>query len=145
MRNPQATLQDMAAVIGIDGLHRGEQLGARGHIDRLDICALAFTIAEWRGPLSTPEEFFTDELAGIRLIEASAGAMAALRVLSDALDSHVDEEEVAPGLFVPNYIAHVSNWARFGYATDTRPPTVPEVIGRILRAANTHAVQTPAA
>lgn len=144
MRDTQSTLQDMAAVIGIDGLHRGEQLGRRGHIDRLDICALAFTVAEWRGPLTIPVEFFTDELAGMRLIESSAGAMTAIRALSDALDSHVDEEELAPGLFVPNHIAHVSNWARCGEPTAQRPPTNAEVCAHILRAANTLAIQNPA-
>lgn len=144
MRHPKHTLTDMAAVIRIDGLHRGEQFGARGHIDRFDICAIAYIVAEWVGPHSYASEFFEDELGAIRLIESSAGAMAALRALSDALDSHVDEEEQAPGFFVPNYIAHVSNWVRFGLPGST-PPSTSEVIARILRAANTLAIQTPTA
>lgn len=145
MRDPQRTLADTAAVINIDGLYRGDQFGVRGHIDRLDICAIAFVVAEWRGPLSIPEEFFTDELASIRLIESSAGAMAAIRAISDVLDSHVDEEELAPGCFVPNYIAHVSNWARTAPVGASEPPSTAEVIGRILRAANTLAIRTPTA
>jgi hypothetical protein len=146
MRATRNVLEDMAAVINIDGLYRGEQFGQRGDIDRLDICAHAFVAAEWRGPLSIPVEFFTDELASIRLIEASAGAMAAIRAISEALESHVDEEELTPGLFVPNYIAHVSNWVRTASPVQPkRPPTTAEVIGRILRAANTLAIQTPTA
>lgn len=148
MRPTQNVLQDMAAVINIDGLYRGEQFGVRGHIDRLDICAIAFTMAEWRGPLSIPEEFFTDELASIRLIEASAGAMAAIRAISNVLDSAVDEEELPPrsGFFVPNYIAHVSNWVRTASPVDPkRPPTKAEVRDRILHAANVLAIQTPTA
>jgi hypothetical protein len=146
MRNPQHTLADLAAVINIDGLYRGEQFGIRGDIDRLDICAHAFMVAEWRGPLSIPAEFFTDELASIALIEASAGTMAALRALSAQLDSAVDEDEIAPGFFVPNYVSHVSNWVRTAPPYEPRrPPTTSEVIGRILRAANTLATQTPIA
>lgn len=142
MRKPQNTLADMAAVINIDGLHRGEQLGQRGHIDRFDICAHAYLLAEWVSPRNVPAEFFDDELAAIRLIESSAGAMTAIRALSVSLYSHVDEEELAPGFFVPNYIAHVSNWARFGPPGSNQPPTVSEVIGRLHRAANTLAIQT---
>lgn len=145
MRNPIDTLADMAAVIDIDGLHRGEQLGQRGYIYRFDICALAYVIAEWVGPSGIPTEFFDDELAGIRIIEASAGAMAAIRALSDSLDSTVDEEELAPGFYVPNYIAHVSNWVRFGPPGSNQPPSTSEVIGRVQRAANTLAIQTPTA
>lgn len=146
MRATRNVLQDMVSVITIDGLHRGEQLGQRGEIDRLDICALAFATAEWRGPASIPPEFFIDELASIRLIESSPGAMAAIRAISDVLDSHADEEELAPGFFVPNYIVHVSNWVRTAAPIHPkRPPTDREVIDRILRAANTLAIQTPAA
>ncbi|MFG2970866.1 hypothetical protein ACGFZS_47120 [Streptomyces sp. NPDC048288] len=142
MRDPYNVLQDMAAVIDIDGLHRGEQLAVRGYINRFDICAVAFGVAE--GRYSTPPaEFFTDELAAMTLIEASAGAMAAIKAISHVLDTHVDEEELAPGFFVPNYISHVSNWARTTPVGETRPPTATEVIGRILRAANTLATQTP--
>jgi hypothetical protein len=136
MRDPNHTLQDMASVIAIEGLHRGEQLGERCYIDRFDIAALAYIVAEFIGPLSTPKEFFTDELAGIRLIESSAGAMAALRAISSVLDTPVTEEELAPGFFVPNYIEHVSNWARTAAPGDKQPPSNDEVIGRILRAAN---------
>ena len=135
MRDPRNTLQDMASVIAIDGLDRGEQFGQRGYIDRLDICALAYTTAEWIGPCSIPNEFFTNELASIRLIECSAGAMAAIRAISEVLDTPVREEELAPGLYVPNYIEHVSNWVSTAAPFSAEPPTTSEVIGRILRAA----------
>lgn len=142
MRPVANTLHDMASVIAIDSLHRGEQFGEHGHIDRLDICALAYVTAEWIGPTRTPAEFFTDELASMRLIECSAGAMTAIRAISAALDTPVREEQLAPGLNVPNYIEHVSNWARTAPVGETQPPTDNEVIGRILRAINTLAVQT---
>jgi hypothetical protein len=145
MRDPKNVLADMADVINLEGLHRGEQLGQRGYVDRFDLCAHAYLRAEWVGSNSVPAEFFDDELGGIRLIESSAGAMAALRAISDVLDSTVDEEELVPGLHVPNYIAHVSNWARFGPPCSNQPPTVSEVIGCLHRAANTLAIQTPAA
>ncbi|MFF7795610.1 hypothetical protein [Streptomyces sp. NPDC007991] len=145
MRKPQDTLADMAAVIDIDGLHRGEQFGQRGHIDRFDICAIAYIVAEWVGPRSYAPEFFDDELASIRLIESSAGAMAAIRALSDSLGSAVDEEEQAPGFYVPNYISHVSNWARCPPPGASKPPTNAEVIGHILRAVNNLAIHTPTA
>jgi hypothetical protein len=140
MRDPNNILQDLASVIAIDGLHRGEQLGERGYIDRFDIAALTYLIAEFIGPLRIPEAFFTDELAGIRLIESSAGAMAALRAISAVLDTPVTEEELAPGFFVPNYIDHVSNWARTPAPGEKQPPSNDVVIGRILRAANHHAL-----
>ena len=84
MRNTDSILQDMASIIAIDGIHRGDELGHRGAIDRFDISALAYITAEWIGPLSYPAELFDDELAGIRLIESSPGAMTAIRAISAA-------------------------------------------------------------
>lgn len=146
MHGTAEVLQRMAQVISLHGIHTGDQFAVRTHQDRLtqhDLCALAWVVAEGR---IAPREFFTDEDASIRLIEASASAMAAIRAISDALDSSVCEDEIAPGMHVPNYIDHVSNWAATASPVDPkRPPTVDEVIELILRAANLHATQTPAA
>jgi hypothetical protein len=102
-------------------------------MDRLDICAVAYIVAEGCQP---PPEFFTNEVASLRLIECSSRAMAAIRAISDALDTDVCETEIEPGTRVPDYIEHVSNWAATASPVHPkRPPTVDEVIGRILRAA----------
>ncbi|WP_189750815.1 hypothetical protein, partial [Streptomyces tendae] len=133
--NTPYTLRKMAEVIDLNGLHRGDQFAAPGILPRLDISALAYVLAERLTPDRYPREFFTDECASLRLIEASAGAMTAIRALSDALDSEPCETEIAPGHSVPDYIEHVSNWAATPGLFSTTPPSNSEVIGRILRAA----------
>ena len=140
MQNTAYTLQRAAYLITMLGLHRGEQFAATDS-DALDICAAVYMAAEE----SCPPEFTTDEVASLAIIEASAGAMAAIRAISDALDSSVCETEIEPGTYVPDYIEHVSNWAATAPIGEHFPPSTDEVIGRILRAANTVATQTPAA
>jgi hypothetical protein len=142
MRNTAQDLQAMASFIARYGLHTGEQLAAPGPAAPMDICAVAYIVAERCAP---PAEFYTDQVASMRLIEASAGAMAAIRAISEVLDSGVNESQVEPGTWVPDYIEHVAQWAMRPGIGCTEPPTVDEVIGRILRAANTLATQTPAA
>ncbi|MGW7283892.1 DUF6197 family protein [Streptomyces sp. NPDC054847] len=125
-------LRDAASFISCYGLHTGEQFASAGLLsDRLDVCAAIYEAAE----RMFPAEFYTDEDASLRLIECSAGAMAAIRAISDALDTQPCTTEVAPGLDMPDYIEHVSNWARTPAIGETAPPTTSEVIGRILRAA----------
>lgn len=144
MPSTYRVLRKMATVINTDGLHAGDQFAAtNGYSDRFDICALAFIVAEDR---PAPMAFFTDEIASIRLIESSAPAMAAIRALSDALDSEVCETQIAPGVTVPDYIEHVSNWAATPPIGEITPPTTAEMIGRILRAADAarHAAPTAA-
>ncbi len=129
-------LHVMAAYVNLHGLHTGDQFAQRsGWLTRLDISALAYVVAEDLTPDRYPAEFFTDEVASIRLIECSAKAMAAIRAISDALDSEPCETEIAPGHSVPDYIEHVSNWAAVPGLFSTTPPSTSEVIGRILRAA----------
>ena len=137
MNNTRFVLQKMATVISTQGLHTGSQFAVHGPMDKLDICAAAFIVAEDR---PAPPEFFTDEIVSIAVIEASPRAMAAIRTISDVLDSDVCETEVEPGLYVPDYIEHVSNWAATAPIGEKTPPTTAEVVGRILRAAN-HAAQ----
>lgn len=140
MNSTRFVLQKMATVINTQGLHNGAQFAEHGPMDKLDICAVAYIVAEH---CPAPAEFFTDETASLRLIESSAKAMAAIKAISDALDSPVCETEMVPGFYVPDYVEHVSSWAT--PIDGSTPPTVSEVIGCILRAANTLAVQAPTA
>jgi hypothetical protein len=142
MHGAAQDLQAMAHFISRYGLHTGAQFAAPGPAAPMDICAVAYIAAERCPP---PPEFYNDEITSLTIIESSARAMAAIRAISDVLDSSVCETQVEPGTYVPDYIEHVSNWAATTPVGATQPPTVSEVIGRILRAANTHAVQTPAA
>lgn len=125
--NTTRVLRKMATVINTQGIHRGEQFATRGPLDQLDICAIAYTVAE---DCPAPAEFFTDECASLDLIEASELAMAAIRAISDALDTEPCETNG-----VPDYIEHVSNWAATAPIGEHFPPRTSEVIGRILRAA----------
>lgn len=132
MPSTARTLRRMATVINTDGLHRGEQFAAHGATDRFDLSALAFIVAEDH---PAPAEFFTDELAAMRLIECSAGAMQTIRALSDALPSMPPLETLPNGVKVPNYIDHVSNWASTTGIGQQKPPTETEVVGRLIRTA----------
>jgi hypothetical protein len=62
--------------------------------------------------------------------------MAAIKAISDILDSAVCETPTSDGTYVPDYIEHVSNWTCHARHRRDQPPTTSEVIGRILRAAN---------
>lgn len=143
MQNLVEDLQKMAHYVSAYGIHDGEQMAATGPegFCRLDISAVAFYVTEGH----IPQVFFTDEVAAIRLIESSARAMACIRAISEVLDSAVCETQIEPGTWVPDYIEHVSNWVLTTPIAQTNPPTVSEVVGRILRAANHAATQTPAA
>lgn len=134
MQDTTYTLNRAAYLLTFLGLHTGEQFAASDS-DALDVCAAIYFAAEG----TFPQEFVTDEVTSLALIEASAGAMQAIRALSAALDSEPCETEIAPGVTVPDYIEHVSNWAATPPIGETTPPTTAEVIGRILRAAQ-HAV-----
>lgn len=133
MNTTHFVLQKMATVISTQGLHTGEQFAAHGPMDKLDICAVAYTVAEDQ---PAPAVFFTDELASMDLIQSSERAMAAIRAISEVLDSSVNETRTDDGTWVPDYIEHVSTWAMTAPIGATQPPTESEVIGRILRAAN---------
>ena len=141
MQTTAETLVEAAHIITFCGLHTGEQFADTAS-DALDNCAAVYLAAEG----TCPVEFSTDEDASIRIIEASAPAMAAIKAISEALDSEPCEDEITPGLYVANHLEHVSNWAATASPVPPkRRPTLDEVIGRILRAANTLATQTPAA
>jgi hypothetical protein len=142
MHDTAQDLQAMAHYVSRYGLHTGPQFAAPGPVAPMDICAVAFIVAERCAP---PAEFYTDEDASLRLIEASAAAMTVIRAISEVLDTPVCETEMVPGFYVPDYVEHVSHWAVTG-DNGMEPPSLNEVIGCILRAANTLAIQTaPAA
>ncbi|WP_329474195.1 hypothetical protein OIE75_41145 (plasmid) [Streptomyces sp. NBC_01723] len=134
MPSTRRVLRRMATVINTQGLHRGTQFASRGPMDQLDICAIAYTVAEDR---PAPAVFFADEVASLALIEASEPAMAAICAISAALDTEPCETDGEP-----DYIEHISNWAATRAPFSSAPPTVSEVIGRILRAADTLTEQT---
>lgn len=136
MQTPADTLIETAHIITTHGLHRGPQFAA-SNSDAIDVCAAIYMAAEG----TCPTEFAEDEDASLAIISASAPAMAAIRALSDALDTDVCETEIAPGYWVPDYIEHVTHWAATPPIGCTEPPTVDEVIDRILRTAR-HTTQT---
>lgn len=138
MNSTAEILEEAAHVLTVMGLHTGPQF-ASSRSDALDVCAAIFLAAEG----VCPPEFSVNEVASLAIIEASAPAMTAIKAISDVLDSHVCETEIVPGFYVPDYVEHVSTWAMRPGIGQTEPPTVDEVIGRILRAANTLAIQTP--
>lgn len=137
MHGTAQTLQAMAAIIALDGLHTGEQMATLGPPITLDISALAYAVAEDQ----VPDAFFTDEATSLQLIEASPRAMAVLHAISAAIDNY----EVPDSAGRPDVIEHVSQWTFTTPIGCTRPPTTAEVIGCILRAAKHAATHTPAA
>lgn len=131
------TLYSAAAYITLHGLHTGEQFAAPN--GALDICAAAYHGAHGR----IPAEFYTDEDAAITLIEASAPAMAAIRAVSDSLETEPCTTEIAPGHEVPDYVEHVSTWAMTPPVGASEPPSFSEVVGRLMRVAHQLTTPTP--
>jgi hypothetical protein len=140
MHTVACTLSQTAYVISRLGLHRGNQF-ADTDTPALDVCAAVYLAAESQ----LPPAFHTDEVASIHIIEASPAAMAAIKAISAVLDSDPCETQNEAGLWVADYIEHVSNWAATPPIGEKTPPTDSEVIGRILRAANHATLHAPAA
>lgn len=132
MSNTAEILRTAAHFINRAGLNTGTQF-----IDpttrSIDVAAAIYVAAEG----IAPDEFHTDEATSLEIIAASAPAMTAIRALSDSLDTDPCVTVVAPGHEVPDYIEHVSNWAATKPVWGDRPPTTSEVIGALLRAAQT--------
>lgn len=123
-------LDRTAKLLHREGLHTGEQFA--GKDGALDVCAAIYLAAEGR----IPPEFYTDEDASLLLIGCSAKAMLAIQAISAVLDTEPCVTVICPGHEVPDYIEHVSHWAATRAPLAETPPTVSEVIGRILRAAD---------
>jgi hypothetical protein len=131
-------LRKMATVISAQGLHTGDQFAAHGPMDSLDICAIAYVVAE---DTPAPDVFFTNEGASRDLIESSERAMDAIRAISAAIaDYEVPESDGRPDV-----IEHVSQWTFTPPIGENAPPTLSQVIGCVLRAANHTANHTNAA
>ncbi|MBE4790298.1 DUF6197 family protein [Streptomyces caniscabiei] len=140
MRSTTHILRLTAHIITHRGLHTGDQF-ADHNTGRLDICAAIYLAT---GPydlpdrLNVPDQFFTDEGHALDLIEANPQAMAAIRAVSAAITNYAVPDTNGQ----PDVIEHVSNWVRTPPIGCTRPPSMSEVIGCILRAAH-QATNTP--
>jgi hypothetical protein len=135
MPSTATTLRQMADFINRVGIHTGPQFATKKPRWQLDICAVAFVMAN---NTVCPDVFYADEAVSERLIQRSALAMAAIKAISDALDSEVCTTDGEP-----DYIEHVCCWVANPAIGCSVPPSVSEVIGRILRAAQ-HAASTAA-
>ena len=140
MNGTDLILRETARIIDFRGLHTGSQFatntGRRSSLEApLDICAAVYAATTGH----VPDVFYTDEVASLARIESSERAMAAIRAISEALDTDPCETNGQP-----DYIEHVSNWAATRAPFSSAPPTTSEVIGRILRAAQQLTNQTAA-
>lgn len=135
MPSTATTLRQIAQFVSLQGHHTGQQFAVKNPRWQLDVCAVAYVMAN---NTVCPDVFYTDEAASERLIQANAPAMAAIKAISDALDTDACETNGEP-----DYIEHVCCWAANPPIGSSVPPSTDEVIGRILRAAD-HA-QTSAA
>ncbi|MEU6016924.1 hypothetical protein ABZ826_23605 [Streptomyces sp. NPDC047515] len=131
MSSTGTVLRTTAHVLNYFGLHTGPQFAT---IDgRLDITAAIFRAVTGK----TPNCFLTDEDYSLLQIQSCEPAMDAIRMLSAVLPTEPPVDLVT-GL--DDYIEHVCHWAMTPVWTgngDDQAPTMPEVIGAILRAAQT--------
>ncbi|MFD7615720.1 hypothetical protein [Streptomyces sp. NPDC059802] len=122
-------LRTAAHVLNYYGLHTGKQFASVG--GRLDISAAIFRAATGK----TPNCFLTDEDTALLHIQMCGPAMDAIRMLSAVLPTLPPTD---PDTGADDHIEHVCHWAMTPVWTgnaDNQPPTAPEVIGAILRAA----------
>lgn len=113
------------------GLWTGEQFAS--HDGRLDLSAAIYRAVTG----STPNCFLTDEDMALLLIESNPDVIDAIRMVSAVLPTPPCTTEIVPGHEVPDYVEHVSNWACTTPVFADRAPTTSEVIGVLLRAADT--------
>ncbi|TQE33131.1 hypothetical protein [Streptomyces ipomoeae] len=138
-------LRDAVHYLTQYGLHRERGLVGtltNPHLDHgpLDVCA-ALYMAATSSPLPpvfsshTPE----GEQAAIDLIKAHPQAMAAIHAVWNGLDSKITEADLSeetPTVDGPDeWIDRVSYWAVTAPASWEEPPTLLEVIGRLVRTA----------
>ncbi|MFF1916183.1 hypothetical protein ACFVYE_32270 [Streptomyces sp. NPDC058239] len=122
-------LRTAAHVLNYYGLHTGKQFASAD--GRLDICAAVFRAATGK----TPNCFLTDEDAALLQIQVCEPAMDAIRMLSAVLPT-LPPTDLNTG--ADDHIEHVCHWAMTPVWTgnaDDQPPSMPEVIGAVLRAA----------
>ncbi|MDJ0466107.1 hypothetical protein [Streptomyces sp. H27-C3] len=139
-------LRDAAFHLSQYGLHREHAFvgpNTRAHLDHgpLDVCAAVY-LAATASPL--PPLFHSadtaDEQAAIELIKAQPQAMAAIHALWDGLDSKITEADVSDELPTADgpdeWIDRVSYWAATAPVSWAKPPTLIEVMGRLIRTAD---------
>ncbi|MEU2453827.1 hypothetical protein ABZ605_27590 [Streptomyces sp. NPDC012765] len=130
--NTAAHLHQAVDLLERHGLHTGDRFVAPD--GALDICAALYLAAT--GVL--PDAFRTDDEAALTLIKASVPAMAAIRAVYNSLGPTVTmPEHDGPD----EVIDRVSHWATTALYQHALPPTRTEVIGRLLRTADTLAQQ----
>jgi hypothetical protein len=138
-------LQDAVHHLSQYGLHLGRGFvgpATNPHFDHgpLAVCAAVF-LAATRSPLpeafygSTPEQ----EEAATDLIKANSVAMAAIHAIWNSLDSKITAadlcEEITTVDGPDEWIDRVSYWSATAPASWAQPPTLIEVIGRLMRTA----------
>ncbi len=128
MTGTEHDLQKMAHYISCYGLETGDQMARQGDYNTYDIPALAFRITEHHAPAV----FFTNPDASVQLIKSSERAMACIRAISAAITDY----EVPDTDGQPDVIEHVLTWVSTPPIGATEPPSICQVIGCILRAAN---------
>ncbi|MFJ8677175.1 hypothetical protein [Streptomyces sp. NPDC093589] len=117
----------MARIIRERGLHTGRHfIGPNGAVS---ISAAAFLAAHGY----EPDSFRTDEDLAATLISCSAPAMQAIKAISGDLDTAPAFDVIAPGYETDDHIEHVEHWASTPQFRDEQPPSLNQVIGRVLR------------
>ncbi|MEJ8654639.1 hypothetical protein WKI65_43065 [Streptomyces sp. MS1.AVA.3] len=139
-------LRDAVFYLSQYGVHREHAFvgpNTRDHLDDgpLDVCA-AIYLAATASPLP-PVFHNTDtvgEQAAIELIKENPQAMAAIHALWEGLDSKITEADVCDELPTADgpdeWIGRVSYWAATTPANWAEPPTLLEVMGRLIRTAD---------
>ncbi|MEU3704821.1 hypothetical protein AB0E82_21335 [Streptomyces anulatus] len=138
-------LRDAVHHLSQYGLHREHAFvgpTTRVHLDHgpLDVCAAIYMAATAN---ALPPVFrgtsTADEQAAIELIKAHPDAMAAIHAVWDGLDSKITEADVCDELPTADgpdeWIDRVSYWAAEAPTSGGAPPTLLEVMGRLLRTA----------
>ncbi|MDK0525053.1 hypothetical protein [Streptomyces sp. ML-6] len=129
MSSTGTVLRTAAHILNHSGLHTGPQFATAD--GRLDITAAIFRAVTGR----TPNCFLTDEDYSLLQIRMCEPAMDAIRMLSAVLPTLPPTD---PSTGTDDHIEHICHWAAtpaWNGTPDKQPPTMPEVIGAILRAA----------
>ncbi|MGW2844415.1 DUF6197 family protein [Streptomyces sp. NPDC001274] len=128
MSSTGTVLRLTADILNYFGLHTGPQFATAD--GRLDITAAVFRAATGK----TPNCFLTDEDTSLLQIRMCEPAMDAIRMLSAILPT---QPPTNPDTGLDDHIEHVTHWATTPTWPGQQPPTTSEVIGVILRAAQT--------
>ena len=126
MSSTGTLLRTAVQLLNHHGIHTGRNFVGPG--GELDICAAIFRAATGK----VLNCFHNDEDASLLQIQACEPAMDAIRMLSDVLDTQPPTD---PATGKDDHIEHVCDWAINPHGRPAPSPS--ELIGRILRAAQT--------